>query len=57
MLTQRLASAYHDELRAFDILHNVFALQAEFIIRFLNKCVRAETILTGAAGLLYGMYY
>lgn len=28
--------------------------KAEFIIRFLNKCVRAETILTGAAGLLYG---
>ena len=56
--TLRLASACLDELRAFDILHNVFALQAEVIIKTLREYVGAATnIRTEAAGSLYGMYY
>ena len=56
--TLRLASACLDELRAFDILHHVFALQAEVIIKTLREYVGAATnIRTEAAGSLYGMYY
>ena len=56
--TLRLSSACLDELRAFDILYQVFALQAEVIIKTLRKYMGAATnIMTEAAGSLYGMYY
>ena len=56
--TLRLANAYLDELRAFDILHNVFALQAEVIIKTLRECIGPVTnIMTEAAGSLNGIYY
>ena len=56
--TLRLSSASLDELRAFNILHNVFALQAEVIIKTLRKYIRPTTnIMTEAAGSLDGMYY
>ena len=56
--TLRLSSASLDELRAFNILHNVFALQAEVIIKTLRKYIRPTTnITTEAAGSLDGMYY
>ena len=56
--TLRLASACLDELQAFDILYQVFALQAEVIIKTLREYVRAATnIMTEAAGSLHGMYY
>ena len=58
IITLRLASACLDELRAFDILYQVFALQAEVIIKTLRKYMGAATnIMTEAAGSLYGMYY
>ena len=56
--TLRLASACLDELRAFNILHNVFALQAVVIIKALRKYIGSTTnIMTEAAGSLDGMYY
>ena len=42
----------------FDILYQVFALQAEVIIKTLREYMGAATnIMTEAAGSLYGMYY
>ena len=56
--TLRLSSACLDELRAFNILHNVFALQAEVIIKTLRKYIGPTTnIMTKATGSLDGMYY
>ena len=56
--TLRLSSASLDELRAFNILHNVFALQAEVIIKTLRKYIGPTTnIMTEATGSLDGMYY
>ena len=56
--TLRLASACLDELRAFDILYQVFALQAKVIMKTLREYVKAATnIITDAAGSLHGMYY
>ena len=56
--TLRLSSASLDELRAFNILNNVFALQVEVIIKTLRKYIRPTTnIMTEAVGSLDGMYY
>ena len=38
--TLRLSSACLDELRAFNVLHNVFALQAEVIMKNLEEIYR-----------------
>ena len=56
--TLRLSSASLDELRAFNILHNVFALQAEVIIKTLRKYIGPTTnVMTEAVGSLDGMCY
>ena len=56
--TSRLASACLDELRAFCILHNVFALQAEVIIKTLREHIGPTTnIMEEVTGSLDGMYY
>ena len=56
--TSRLASACLDELRAFCILHNVFALQAEVIIKTLREHIGPTTnIMKEVTGSLDGMYY
>lgn len=46
---------YLYEFRAFDILRDVFALQAEVIIKTLRECMGAATnIMAEAAGSLHG---
>ena len=56
--TLRFASACLDELRAFDILHNVFALQPEVIIKTLREYLGdATNVTTEAPASSYGMYY
>ena len=56
--TLRLSSASLDELRAFNILHNVFALQAEVIIKTLREYLGdATNVTTEAPASSYGMYY
>ena len=53
----RLASVCLDELRAFDILHDVFALQAEVIVKTLREYTRLTNNIMGEmAGSLDGMY-
>ena len=55
--TSRLASACLDGLRAFDILHNVFALQAEVIIKILREYKGlSNNNMREVAGSLDGMY-
>ena len=56
--TLRFASACLDELRAFDVLHNVFALQPEVIIKTLREYLGdATNVTTEAPASSYGMYY
>ena len=53
----RLASVCLDELRAFDILHDVFALQAEVIVKTLREYKGLTNNIMGEmAGSLDGMY-
>ena len=52
----RLASVCLDELRAFDILHDVFALQAEVIVKTLREYIVTNDIMGEMAGSLDGMY-
>ena len=56
--TLRHSSACLDELRAFNILHNVFALQAEVIIKTLRKYIGpTANIMREATRSSDGMYY
>ena len=53
----RLARVCLDELRAFDILHKVFALQAEVIVKTLREYTGLTNNIMGkVAGSLDGMY-
>ena len=55
--TSRLASACLDGLRAFGILHNVFALQADVIIKILREYKGlSNNNMREVAGSLDGMY-
>ena len=52
-----LARVCLDELRAFDILHKVFALQAEVIVKTLREYTGLTNNIMGkVAGSLDGMY-